>query len=290
MVIRDPEIVSNDVVLLAVNAWTLIPPTFLALMFMTRFVDHVPISTFGAALHEGWPRDFGRGLTIAGVMLLVYGGATTLVGGLNIEVADLETQFWAPWIATLFILAVSAANEELLFRGYGLQVLMLAIGRWPAMLAMSVLFGLGHHFNPNATWLGTLNTFLAGILLCLAYVRTRSLWFPFGIHVGWNLAIGPIFGFAVSGITMPSFWSSRAVGMDWMTGGTYGPEGGVLGTTLMLTGIFAVAMARKVRVSPTMRSLLGQGAGVVYTADLAFTTGSDERERAAPGPFENHPR
>jgi len=68
-------------------------------------------------------------------------------------------------------------------------VLMAGVGPFPAMVVVSAAFGLGHHMNPNASWLGTANTFLAGIRLCLAYVRTRSLWFPYGIHIGWNLGL-----------------------------------------------------------------------------------------------------
>ncbi len=260
----DPSIAENDVALLGVNAWALFVPVSLTLLFMIRFVDHVPVGTYGVGFHESWVTDMGIGLAVAALMLGFYGGFSAALGGLNIEASLHNGGFWVPWILTILLLTVSAASEELLFRGYPLQVLMVAIGPWPAMVVMSSLFGLGHYFNPDATWVGTMNTFLAGILLCLAYVRTRSLWFPYGIHIGWNLAIGPLFGFPVSGITMRSFWISEGQGADWLVGGAYGPEGGILGTGVMLTAIIAVVLTRKVSISATQRSLLDAHADTAY--------------------------
>lgn len=268
IVFTDPLIRENDIALLGMNAWAFMLPAILSLLFMTHFIDHVPVGAYGLRFHENWMRDFVVGLVISVLMLITYGGSSLVVGELGIENLARQGSFWIPWSSTLLILTVSAANEEILFRGYPLQLLMVAIGRWPAAVAMSVLFGLGHHLNPNATWLGTLNTFLAGMLLCVAYLRTRSLWFPYGIHIGWNLAIGPIFGFAVSGITMPSLWISRAGGSDWVTGGPYGPEGGLLGTGVMLTATIAVLATRQVCVSPTIRSLLNEYSHVVCADNL----------------------
>jgi membrane protease YdiL (CAAX protease family) len=264
LVFVDPSLADNDVALLGINAWALLVPVSLTLLFMIRFIDHVPAATYGVSFHESWVKDLGIGLAISALMLGFYSGFSLALGGLNIEATLHHGDFWAPWILTVLILTVSAANEELLFRGYPLQTLMVAIGPWPAMVVMSSLFGLGHYFNPDATWIGTLNTFLAGILLCLAYVRTRSLWFPYGIHIGWNLAIGPVFGFPVSGITMRSVWISEGQGSDWLMGGAYGPEGGFLGTGVMLTAILAVCLTRKVRISRTQRSLLDAHAKTVY--------------------------
>ena len=261
---RDPFIARNDVALLGINALALLVPVTLTLLFMIRFVDHVPVATYGVSFHESWVKDVGIGLAVSALMLGFYSGFSAALGGLNIEATLRDSSFWTPWILTVLILTISAANEELLFRGYPLQVLMVAIGPWPAMFVMSSLFGLGHYFNPDATWVGTLNTFLAGLLLCLAYLRTRSLWFPYGIHIGWNLAIGPIFGFPVSGITMRSVWISEGQGADWLMGGAYGPEGGILGTGVMLSAILAVLLTGKVSISQTQRSLLDAHADTVY--------------------------
>src|SRR5882724_6687923 len=129
------------------------------------------------------------------------------------------------WAMTVGILLMSAASEELMFRGYPMQVLMKGIGALPAMVTMSTLFGVLHIFNPQASLLSTLNTVIAGFMLSLAYFKTRSLWFPYGIHLGWNLGLGPVVGFAISGVNLPSLWRAHLSGPDTIVGGGYGPEG-----------------------------------------------------------------
>ncbi len=256
----------DGLTVLWLNAAVLAVPAVLTLVFMVRFVDHVPVLAFGVGFHERWPRDLGLGVALAGLMLGAFVGIHALTGQLGVRASGEPP---AAAIAIMLALLLPAANEELIFRGYPLQVLMKGIGPWPAMIFMSALFGLGHHVNPNATWLGTANTFLAGILLCLAYVRTRSLWFPYGIHIGWNLGLGPILGFPLSGIELSSVWVSEAGGPDWMTGGAYGPEAGLLVTGVMCAALVAVAATRRMGVSPSVDALLARHADRVYRRESA---------------------
>src|SRR5437763_16068770 len=122
------------------------------------------------------------------------------------------------------------------------------MGAWPAIIAMSALFGAMHRDNPGASLLSTANTALAGILLSWAYVRTRSLWLSYGIHVGWNLGLGFILGFPLSGLHLASLWTIKVTGSDTILGGSYGPEAG-----LVATFIFAAA-AGLLLSSPSLRS------------------------------------
>ena len=133
-------------------------------------------------------------------------------------------------LATFAVLLLAALNEELIFRGFPLRLLIDGVGEWPAMIGMSALFGAVHLSNPNASNLGTLNTILAGILLSLAYVRTRSLWMPYAIHLGWNIGLGFVFGFPLSGVDIASLWTTGTAGSETILGGDYGPEGGLLAT------------------------------------------------------------
>ncbi len=264
----DPSLAESEVGLLGLNAIALLIPAVGALLFMVRFVDRIPVSTYGVAMHEKWGRDLVLGLLIALAMLLLFDLVGAVVENLSIETAVHGDGFWLNFLLILAMLGVSAANEELVFRGYPLQVLMAGIGAWPAMILLSGLFGLLHHLNPGATWLGTTNTFLAGILLSVAYLRTRSLWFPFGIHIGWNVAIGPVSGYAVSGIQISSIWTTEMSGADWFTGGAYGPEGGALGSVVMIAAIGTVLATRRVEISPTLRRLLQDHSKKVYAKDI----------------------
>ena len=81
-----------------------------------------------------------------------------------------------------------------------MQTLIKELARGPPLAFMSILFGLAHANNPNASALGIINTILAGILLSVGYLKTRSLWFPYGLHFGWNAGLGLVLGFSLSGI------------------------------------------------------------------------------------------
>jgi hypothetical protein len=97
-----------------------------------------------------------------------------------------------------------------------------------------------HLGNPNATWLGGINTTLWGILLGFAYWRTSALWLPIGLHFGWNFTL-PLFGVNLSGFTM----GVTGYALNWRTGdlwsgGAYGPEGSILTTGIVVVLFFAI--------------------------------------------------
>lgn len=131
------------------------------------------------------------------------------------------------------VLLFGAVGEEMLFRGYGFQALVAGIGPFASILPVSLLFAWLHAGNDYASTLGLVNTFGWGVVLGVAFLRSGDLWFPIGLHFGWNWML-PIFGVRVSGFTMNTVgyaveWS---VGDLW-SGGAYGPEGGLF-TSLVL--------------------------------------------------------
>jgi membrane protease YdiL (CAAX protease family) len=228
-VYRRPDIVSNDLALLALNEIALFVPAVAAMALTIRFVDHRPLQTFGIGLMPGWRRQFVFGILLSAAMLAVLLAGCEAAGSLSIH----WTAGQAPMtslVATFGILLFAALNEELIFRGFPLQILMDGLGEWPGIIAMSVLFGAVHLNNPNASVLGTVNTIIAGVLLSLAYARTRSLWTSYAIHLGWNVGLGFVLGFALSGLDIASLWTTGVAGSDTILGGKYGPEGGLLAT------------------------------------------------------------
>jgi membrane protease YdiL (CAAX protease family) len=148
-------------------------------------------------------------------------GAAHLAG-----TADHPAAGTVPFITAL--LAMGAAGEELLFRGYGFQVLLANFGPWATIAPVGVIFAAMHAANPNATWFGLANTAGFGILFGYAFLRTRDLWLPIGLHFGWNVTL-PLFGASLSGLTMnvtghQMVWTA---GKLW-SGGDYGPEASLL--------------------------------------------------------------
>jgi hypothetical protein len=151
----------------------------------------------------------------------------------------------------LWALVAAAMVEEVTFRGYPLHRLMEAVGAPAAVVATSCLFGLAHLRNPHASVLGAVNTAEIGVLLALAYVRTRSLWVSWGIHFGWNLTLGMGYGLVVSGL---SDFSTVIVGSlqgpPWLTGGEYGIEASATTTVVILVAIVLLLVLVRPRPAP----------------------------------------
>ena len=230
-------------------------PAVATLLLMARFVDHVPAATFGATLHEAWPKDFAVGIAVAVGMLVIITLINAAVGGISMIWTGSDATK-VSLLVTPLVLILSAAQEELVFRGYPLQILMKGIGVWPAIFAMSSAFGLLHLRNPNATIIGAVNTMLAGLMLSIAYLKTRSLWLPYGLHLVWNVGLGFVLGYPLSGIEIPSLWNSVAGGPKWLVGTQYGPEGALVGTIAFIAATVFIRRTRLVAISPKVQALL----------------------------------
>ncbi len=123
--------------------------------------------------------------------------------------------------------AVIGTLEELVFRVILFRIFQHMSGTLVAVVFSASLFGLAHIGNPGATPLAL--TFLSiemGVFLALVYVLTRSLWVVAGSHMGWNFALGFVFGSDVSGLeTSSAIISTTLEGPALLTGGAFGPEG-----------------------------------------------------------------
>src|SRR5262249_38747632 len=104
-------------------------------------------------------------------------------------------------------------------------------------------FALLHNSNPNASTLGIANTAAFGILFSYAYLRSRDLWLPIGLHLGWNFTL-PAFGVNLSGLKMKvtDYEMSWTAGDLWR-GGYYGPGAGVLPSAVFLLWAFYLGKA-----------------------------------------------
>jgi membrane protease YdiL (CAAX protease family) len=232
-------------------------PAVGALLLMARFVDHAPIAKFGVAFHERWSFDFMFGVVVAIGMLAVITVINGAVGGIRMNWTGSDVSR-VSLIVTPSVLILSAAQEELLFRGYPLQVLMKGMGQWPAVWTMSAAFGLLHLHNPNATIIGAVNTMLAGVMLSVAYLKTRSLWLPYGLHFVWNLGQGFVLGYPLSGIKIDSLWTTVAGGPAWLVDPNYGPEGGLAGTIVFVCAAILIHRTPLAGVSPKLRAILSE--------------------------------
>ncbi len=186
----------------------------------------------------------GFGMIAVAVVVIEIGGDLTFTVTLNAHTVALLGM-------VLVILITGALAEELMFRSYPFLQLQHATGRIGAVVITSALFGAVHLGNPNVSAWALMVTITVGVLLALARLRTGALWMPWGIHFGWNAALGLVFGLPVSGLyEFGVVVHGSARGPRRLTGGSYGLEASALGEIVIIAGIAAVALFVRERTSP----------------------------------------
>ena len=201
----------------------------------------------GFGLRGGSPlREFFLGfgicaLAMTGIFLIEWALGAIQVQGVKPQISTLAANFaflvllWAPFEETLRVLMLG--GMRVVFRR-----------TWIAVAMVSVAFGLIHAANDNATALSVTSNALGGLMYALAFVRTGRIWMPIGLHAAWNFVQGTILGFPVSGATD---WSEglirqeAEVGSDLLTGGAFGPEGGLVGIAFRFVVIALVILATR---------------------------------------------
>jgi hypothetical protein len=246
----------------------------IATAIAARTLEHRSFASVGFKLHKGWVRDFALGsawgaATLAFAVLVAAGAGATFFREQQTSPEAVAGGF----LFLFFFFLVAGAFEELLFRGFIFQAFDHNLGPLAAIALTSIPFGLVHLGNPAAAGFSTVNTVLAGVWLGVAYLLTRSLWLATALHYAWNFAIVFIFGLPVSGINdfeRLAMLDGEPAPPDWLSGGSYGPEGGAAVTlaliisTLLLwkTGIFRPSpeMLEAIKHGPADRALASQPA------------------------------
>ncbi|MBA3712883.1 MAG: CPBP family intramembrane metalloprotease [Pyrinomonadaceae bacterium] len=256
-----------------------------------RVIEGLPWRALGWTLHRGWLGDLLFGSLIGAASLVVAALIAAAFGGFSFE---LNTAALWPAISrtvaiSCLVFGCAAAAEEALFRGYPLQTLLRSWPAWVAVVPTSILFAVVHLDNPNvARGFTIVNTTLAGVWLAVAYLRTRSLWFPLGVHWSWNWTMGALLGLPVSGITeLAPSPLLRAVdrGPEWITGGGYGIEGGAACTVALLLSTAFIWRTRLVSATEELKRLTDEeipnhpAAISIFQEDEQPTT--DETERGS---------
>jgi len=226
-----------------------------AFKLMTAVFDRRPLGSVGLAFHPRWRRELGRGLMVGAAMLLLAIVPEWACGFAHFTFTPYPI-LWMGSLSFVFFV-VAATNEEAIFRGYPFQRLVESLSPVGAIAVSSAFFGFAHLANPHRTWISTLNTALVGIPFCIAYLRTRSLWMPIGMHFIWNFLQGFFLGLPVSGLVIStSVLAARVHGPLGLTGGEYGPEGSWLATGAILMGIVYLSFTKSIYTTEEMKSLV----------------------------------
>ena len=224
--------------------------------FCGRSLDGRPFSGFGLRLDRAWWSDLGFGLLLGASLMTGIFLLQLAAGWVTVTASFVTTNggsFFPAILAPVVLFVCVGFYEELVSRGYQLTNLaegLNGVGVGPggaivlAWILSSSLFAVLHLSNPNASALGTLNIFLAGMMLGTGYVLTGQLAIPIGLHVTWNLFQGNVFGFPVSGLdlTGATFIATRQAGPALLTGGPFGPEAGLIAPAAMVVGVGLIAL------------------------------------------------
>jgi len=237
-------------------------------VFLARLLlDRRSITSLGLRVDRHAFRDLLAGFLMAGVMMFFMFAIERLAGWLTITQVGPGEEGASNLLIGLGLMFLAYVGvgwqEELFARGYLMQNLDNGLGflgrRYSmpvAVLLSSLLFGLGHLNNPNATWIGALGTGLAGAYLAYAYLASGQLWLPIGIHIGWNFFEGPLLGFPVSGMDSLAYLvrQTTANGPEMFTGGAFGPEAGLVVLPALVLGVVLVwVYTRKPAQAPVRR-------------------------------------
>ena len=189
-------------------------------------------------------RNLGLGLLAGFVIFSLIVGLAALTGVYRIVGPGDTSRLILELVGVAII---PGFMEELLFRGILFRWIEEFGGSWAALVVTSALFGLAHILNPNATWFSSFAIAVeAGVLLGGAYMLTRSLWFPMGLHAAWNFTQGEIFDVPVSGIDEHGLVQAKLSGPELLSGGQFGLEASVLALLLATAaGVWLVWYAVK---------------------------------------------
>jgi membrane protease YdiL (CAAX protease family) len=217
-----------------------------------RFLDKRSIESLGLKLSSGTITDLLVGILITLLQMGLIYLVMSALGWITFE--GFAWQFDPIGLVlknTLLFFAIFvfvAWNEELLSRGYHLQTIASGLNLFWGVILSSAIFGLLHLGNPSANWASTLGIFLAGLFFAYAYIRTRQLWLPMGMHLGWNFFEGVVFGFPVSGLDIYPLTRIQVTGPELWTGGAFGPEAGLIVIPALIVGailIYVYTLNRK---------------------------------------------
>jgi len=199
-----------------------------------------PITEVTGKFDRVWLKEFAMGNIAGGVLMIV---PALILTGLGLVSLQWNSVGQSTLLSGLVLCISVALAEELLFRGFMFQRLLDGLGLWPAQVILAAWFLLTHLNNPGMSgsvkFLAGLNIFLASLMFGLAFLRTKSLAMPVGMHFMANWMQGSVMGFGVSGSSSSGFMTPQfSGGPQWLTGGAFGLEASIPGLICVIAMIY----------------------------------------------------
>ena len=222
---------------------TLFSFAFISLLvfFRVKVIEKRSLSSIGFNKNN-WLKKYSLGFLIGLAMMSIIVLILFPFGYITVEKNPIQPVGISATASVLIILfgwIIQGATEEIVTRGWLLNVLSTKYNIGVGLLISSTLFGLMHLTNPNVNYIAVINIILVGLFYGLYVIKTNDLWAVCGMHSAWNFAQGNIFGFKVSGldVSVGSLIDLNLVGSDFVTGGIFGPEAGITATFILLASI-----------------------------------------------------
>ena len=223
----------------------------LSVYIARRFLDKRSFSSLGFKIDRKVIPDLLVGILITFIMMGLIYLVMRWLGWIQFNGFAWRTDPLPVVLGNLLVFfmvfVVVGWQEELLSRGYHLQTLASGMTLFWGVVLSSIIFGLLHLSNPNATWVSALGIFFAGLFLAAGYLCTGQLWLSIGLHIGWNFFEGVVFGFPVSGIVAYPLLQINVTGPESWTGGAFGPEAGLIVLPALALGAILVYLYGRLR-------------------------------------------
>lgn len=235
--------VNKELLLLFVS---LVSFVFVSLVVFFRVIKIEKRKLSSIGLHkENWFKKYIFGFGIGILMMILVVLILFLFGCVTIDTNNIQPVGLSAVLPMLIVLIgwiIQGGTEEILTRGWLMNVLGARYNIALGLIVSSSFFGLLHLGNDNVNYLAILNIILVGAFYGLYVIKTNDLWAVCGMHSAWNFAQGNLFGFEVSGVdtSVGTLIDLNLIGNDFISGGVFGPEAGIGATIVLLLGIFII--------------------------------------------------
>jgi hypothetical protein len=213
----------------------------LSVLIARRLLDRRSFRSLGLRWDAQALRDLWVGILIPAILFALIFATEWAFGWLDFSgPVTMNTNIASQLGIWLLVFLMVGWYEELLSRGYWLRNLAEGLNLPLAVFISSAVFSLAHLGNPSASIFSVLGILAAGYFLAYPVLRTGQLWMAVGLHIGWNIFEGPVFGFPVSGLDTPGLLLHSATGPEWLTGGPFGPEAGFILFPALALGAYLI--------------------------------------------------
>ncbi|MDR3598748.1 CPBP family intramembrane glutamic endopeptidase [Clostridium sp.] len=208
---------------------------FVALFW--KVYDKRPIRDIGFINIKKGYKDLLKGLAFGSISVILVFIILLTSKNISLQNSLLSPNFNSSLLTGLILFILVGINEEMFARGYCITVLKQTGNKWVVIIVSSIIFSLMHSLNPSMSFLSYLNLFLFAVLAAYMFIKSNNLWLSIGYHITWNYFEGNVFGFQVSGLATQSLYTLNTPAQNIITGGNFGPEGGLVVTFITLLGI-----------------------------------------------------